>query len=163
MDFAYNDILGMARPVHTDDVFSRRHPRMTQLNRAKLFAPFSALSGFEEAVRAKEVPYVPRHIPDAQEIRALDMALNRLSSLAGTGAQARRSRITVRVEYFEVCVDPHSDAFGRLGLYHTRVGMVRRIDPAGRTLWVEDLAIPFSDLRSVTDPQGDPLFILIDD
>ncbi len=60
MEFAYNDIIGLHRPAHDGDAFSRRHPKMAQLNRAKIFAPFAALSGYDEAVRSKQVPYVPR-------------------------------------------------------------------------------------------------------
>jgi hypothetical protein len=52
MEFAYSDIIGLRRPVHDGDVFSRRHPKMTQLNRAKIFAPFDALKGFSEAIAA---------------------------------------------------------------------------------------------------------------
>ena len=65
MAFTYDDIIGLQRPAHAGDGFSRRHPKMARLNRAKLFAPFAALSGFEAAVRAKEVAYVPRPRPDA--------------------------------------------------------------------------------------------------
>ena len=65
MEFAYSDIIGLRRPVHDGDVFSRRHPKMAQLNRAKLFAPYAALRGFEDRVAAKRVPYVPRHCFDA--------------------------------------------------------------------------------------------------
>ena len=36
----------MHRPHH----ISRRHPRMSMSNRAAQFAPFSALTGFEEAI-----------------------------------------------------------------------------------------------------------------
>ena len=36
----------MHRPHH----ISRRHPRMSMSNRAAQFAPFSALTGYEEAI-----------------------------------------------------------------------------------------------------------------
>ena len=78
MEWAYDDILGLQRPVHDGDVFSRRHPKMTRLNRAKIFAPFAALTGFEEAVRSKQTPYVPRRQPDAEGLRALNRALRLL-------------------------------------------------------------------------------------
>ena len=67
MEFAYSDIIGLRRPVHDGDVFSRRHPKMTQLNRAKIFAPFAPLTGFDSAVRAKEIQYVPRHTREPEE------------------------------------------------------------------------------------------------
>ena len=51
MVFAYDDLLRLHRPVHDGDVFSRRHPKMARLNRAKLFAPFAALTGFESPRR----------------------------------------------------------------------------------------------------------------
>ena len=38
----------MHRPDHNGDDFSRIHPKMRRGNRAKIFAPFDALSGFDE-------------------------------------------------------------------------------------------------------------------
>ena len=56
----YGNIIFLDRPVHDGDLFSRRHPAMTRLNRAKIFAPFAALVGFDERVRRKEVSYVSK-------------------------------------------------------------------------------------------------------
>ena len=50
---SYGNIIFLDRPVHDGDLFSRRHPAMTRLNRAKIFAPFAALVGFDERVRRK--------------------------------------------------------------------------------------------------------------
>lgn len=157
MDFGYSDLLGLERPVHADDLFSRRHPKMAQLNRAKLFAPFAALAGFDSAVRAKEIRYVPRRIPDAEETEALDRALNLLYRATWCGELARRNRIPVRVEYFEVCADVNHEGFGRLGLYRVETGVVRRVDPVAQVLAVGDRVIPFADLAAVTAPDGAPL------
>ena len=49
-DFPYKDILDKERPKHENDAFSLRHPKMERLERAKLFAPFAALKGFEESI-----------------------------------------------------------------------------------------------------------------
>ena len=46
----YKDIINMERPVHKGDEFEARHPHMSQENRAKIFAPFAALKGYEEAI-----------------------------------------------------------------------------------------------------------------
>lgn len=43
----YDDIIHLSRPESA-------HPKMRRQDRAKLFAPFAALSGHEEAVRARE-------------------------------------------------------------------------------------------------------------
>ncbi len=45
MTDSYEDILNLSRPV------SGRHPRMPIEDRAAQFAPFSALSGYEDAIR----------------------------------------------------------------------------------------------------------------
>ncbi len=46
----YKDIINKSRPEHNGDDFEARHPRMSQENRAKIFAPFAALKGYEEAI-----------------------------------------------------------------------------------------------------------------
>ena len=158
MDFAYSDIINSRRPAHDGDVFSRRHPKMARLNRAKIFAPFAALSGYDDAVRSKQVPYVPRRQRDADALRALNLALERLHRTTRTGALARQNRVRARVEYFEVCKDPNHEAFGRDGLYHTLTDIVWRVDPTGQKLVIGNRAIPFADLQRVVllHEQGKP-------
>ena len=46
----YKDIIDKNRPVHDGDDFEARHPKMSRENRAKIFAPFAALKGYEEAI-----------------------------------------------------------------------------------------------------------------
>ena len=149
MEFTYTDIINLHRPAHDGDVFERRHPKMARLNRAKIFAPFAALSGFDDAVKSKQVPYVPRRIKDAEETRALNRALEALYCATRTGALARQNRVRARVEHFEVCADPNHEAFGRDGLYHTITGVVWQVDPVNRTLTVRDRTIPFGDIERV--------------
>lgn len=48
----YNDILHMKYPLATHD--SVKYPPMPKAERAKIFAPFAALQGFEEAIREKQ-------------------------------------------------------------------------------------------------------------
>jgi hypothetical protein len=150
MEFAYDDIIGLRRPAHDGDAFSRRHPKMAQLNRAKIFAPFAALSGYDEAVRSKQVPYVPRRQRDAEEMRALNRALKVLERATRTGTLARRNRVVARVEYFEVCRDSNHEAFGRDGLYHALTGVVWRVDPVGRVLVIGERTLPFADIHGIT-------------
>ena len=155
MEFAYNDIIGLRRPAHDGDAFSCRHPKMAQLNRAKIFAPFAALSGYDEAVRSKQVPYVPRRQRDAGQMRALNRALATLERATRTGALARRNRVEARVEYFEACRDPNHEAFGREGLYHVLTGVVWKVDPVGKVLVVGERTLPFADIYGITLPTED--------
>ena len=46
----YDDIINLERPVHDGDAFEARHPKMPREARAKIFAPFAALKGYEEAI-----------------------------------------------------------------------------------------------------------------
>ena len=50
MSDSYEDIIDKKRPVHDNDDFSIRHPKMSREDRAKIFAPFAALKGYEEAL-----------------------------------------------------------------------------------------------------------------
>ena len=104
-------------------------------NRAKIFAPFAALIGFDDRVKRKEIDYTARRELAEGETVKLNAVLNRL---------ARGDRVKVR--YFELCSDHENDAFGRLGLYKTASGCVRWVDAVGQVLYLEDKAIGFSDL-----------------
>ena len=63
-NFRYAEIFRRGRPRHgkpgvlsTYDAFYIKHPPMSPLRRAKLFAPFDALAGFGGRIAAKEVLY----------------------------------------------------------------------------------------------------------
>ena len=129
----YGNIIYLDRPVHNGDLFSRRHQKMT--NRAKIFAPFAALVGFEDRVRNKEIEYVARRELGEEEQSYLNKVLNRIS---------RGDRVSVK--YFEICSDHESEAFGRLGQYKTVSGCVRWVDAVGQRLVLEDQVIDFGDL-----------------
>jgi hypothetical protein len=47
---SYKDIIDKQRPVLDGDKFEARHPKMSIENRAKIFAPFAALKGYDEAI-----------------------------------------------------------------------------------------------------------------
>ena len=134
------NIIYLDRPVHNGDLFSRRHLKMT--NRAKIFAPFAALVGFEDRVRNKEIEYVARRELSEEEQSYLNKVLNRIS---------RGDRVSVK--YFEICSDHESEAFGRLGQYKTVSGCVRWVDAVGQRLVLEDQVIDFGDLYRLEQRQ----------
>lgn len=47
----YEDIIGLPYPPKDRDM--AKHPPMSAADRAKIFAPFAALKGYEEAIAAK--------------------------------------------------------------------------------------------------------------
>lgn len=65
-DFPYIDVYNGGKPCHDEnDYFTIMHPRMNVGHRAKIFSPFDALSGLNEAFAEKDVPCEDRleHIP----------------------------------------------------------------------------------------------------
>ena len=154
MQAAYMDIMDMERPVHRGDRFFYRHPNMPIGQRAKIFAPYDALAGFSGEVKAKEIPYEPRRVPDADELWELNRRLNRLRALTFNRQAVRLNHPEVRVERFVLCTDPHHEGYGTLGQYVTVSGTARRVDPVTRLLWVDGAAIPFDDIYDIADPEG---------
>ena len=152
----YGNIIFLDRPVHDGDLFSRRHPAMTRLNRAKIFAPFAALVGFDERVRRKEITYVPKVELDADEEWELNRRLLILHERTANSKLARANAIDVKVEYFAVCTDAENDAYMEKGQYLTVTGKVVRADPHRQelTIIVDGVkqVIRFSDIYQITDP-----------
>ena len=81
----YEDILHMERPV------SERH-RMETVHRAKQFAPFAALKGFEECVRKKEIVYIDRPVLAEEQKELIDQVMKEI--VCG---------MEVHIEYYEEC------------------------------------------------------------
>ena len=63
--FKYHDVYLHGRPRHQRyDRFWRKHPPMDHRQRAKIFAPFDALNGFDEAIAETETGSAsPRYVP----------------------------------------------------------------------------------------------------
>ena len=161
-NFRYAEIFRRGRPCHgkpgllsTYDAFYIKHPPMNILRRAKLFAPFDALSGFGGRIAAKEVLYKERQILTEEEKEDLDRRLAVIRSLAPDTRTARKNRIWIEVTYFSPCDDPESEFFGSgRGQYRTAGGIVRKVDILKRRILVGEESI---DLDTVTALSGPPL------
>lgn len=154
----YNDIILLDRPVHDGDLFSRRHPAMSRLNRAKIFAPFAALVGFDERVRQKEILYVPKVEMDTDEAWELNRQLMILHERTANSKLARDNAVDVTVEYYAVCTDKENDAFMEKGQYLTVTGKLVRADPQRQELILvangDKQIIHFADIYQITDPDN---------
>lgn len=161
-NFRHAEIFRRGRPRHgkpgvlsTYDAFYIRHPPMSTLRRAKLFAPFDALAGFSVRITAKEVLYEDRQLLTEEEREELDRRLAVIRSLAPDTRTARENRIRIEVTYFSPCEDPESESFGSgRGQYRTAAGIVRKIDILKHRILVGDESI---DLDTVTALSGNPL------
>ena len=104
---AYQKYLYIPRPV------SKRYPMDVQ-HRAKQFAPFAALRGFEEIVRKQEILYEQRKVLSEEQKCGLDRKLQMVS----VGMQ-------IQATYFK-----ESREMKPAGQYHTICGTVEFFDPS---------------------------------
>ncbi len=119
--------------------------------RAKIFSPFSALRGFEEAIEEKARLYVPRRELNEEEQAALEAALSRLHALTQNRRLAKAGRVAATVTYFVPCGDENHEAYGCGGTYESFTGTVWKVDPVlTRTLLIGDREIDFSELAAIT-------------
>lgn len=148
--FRYDTVIKDGKPVHHGDYFSIQHPEMDHGRRAKIFAPFAALRGFEEEVASKETRYESKRDLDPDELYELNRKLNELYEATRNGRYVRHNPVRVSVEYYRVCEDPHNEAYGCKGEYITISGIVQRVDLEQQNLKIEDSVIPFSLIFRIT-------------
>lgn len=131
----YADIIDRPRPV------SELHPPMPRLQRAAQFAPFAALTGYDELIRESERVTDARAELDEGGLEALDRSLLRL--LRGDGpAEA----------VFTYFVPDKTKAGGA---YKAAVGRPLRYDPVARSLTLSGGETVFlDDVRDIAFPDG---------
>lgn len=132
----YRDILHMNRPAST-------RPKMDLSNRAKIFAPFDALRGFNFATMATEAEKAL--LPKVELSEDLQNELDRKLRQLRTGE-------TVTVSYFT-----QERQIGNLdlGYYRSETGQVQGIDEYGGALILSDASIPLVDIRDLQGKDGD--------
>ena len=146
--FPYLDVFLKGKPKHQKyDDFWRKHPPMPVSRRAKIFAPFNALAGFDEAIASKLVDYEPRRELAEDEKESLDLRLNLLQDRIQAAKHAGTTLPAVTVTYFCPCTDVNSKWYGRGGQYKDITGICRRIGMGYIT--VDDTDISFDDILSV--------------
>ena len=120
MDYhRYDDVIYRQHPT------SKKHPRMSRMNRAAQFAPFAALTGYEESIK-ETARLTDRKIELSEyEIEELNAKLNFIQ-------EHIKERPEVTITYFQ----PDERKEG--SVYITATGKVRRIDEASKVLVFED-------------------------
>ena len=127
----YSDIINLPHPE------SRTHPRMPRSDRAAQFAPFAALTGYDDAVAEAGRLTDGKIELDENELERLDRALAYL-----TEHQAAHPAVTVT--YFV----PDDKKSG--GAYLTREGAFKAADLDRRLIILTDgSAIPVSDVLTL--------------
>ena len=150
-DFKYREVVLKGKPRHDRyDRFSIRHPAMPAGRRAKLFAPFAALRGFDAAIWSKDVRYEEKVELSREDLSELDRRLEILHNLTYTSRMARLNHVMVSVTYFILCPDTQHEAFGVQGQYQTVTGICWKVDPeVTRTVCVGENKIAFEDILRI--------------
>lgn len=115
----YDDVINRQHPT------SKKHPRMSNMNRAAQFAPFAALTGYEESIE-ETARLTDRRIELSEDdIEELNAKLNFIQ-------EHIKERPEVTVTYFQ----PDERKEG--GAYITVTGKVRRIDKFNQIIIFEN-------------------------
>ena len=133
----YDDIIDLERPV------SPRHPPMTMAQRAAQFAPFAALTGYEEVI-AEAARLTARPVELSEDAgRELDEQLALLAAKTDAPGALAAVELTWFVE----------DGLKVGGEYVTRTLTVRRVDRTYRLLELEDRStIPIDAILNMRFP-----------
>ncbi len=122
---------GYDRIINLPHHVSEKHPQMPREDRAAQFAPFSALSGFDEAIRRAEKEAVQEK---AIENIPKDGIMEKLEAAAGLSGVKPNAKLSV-----------FSD-----GAVITEEGTVRKIDMNASVLVIDEgKRIPLKDILSL--------------
>jgi hypothetical protein len=154
-DFRYRDVFLRGQPKHERyDLFRVRHPSMAAQRRAKIFSPFDALKGFNEAVASKDVLYREQIELCEEDRRELDRRLQILKGLTFNGRMARANQVRISVTYYVACEDENNEAFGVRGQYRTYSGICWNVDEISETILVDRLLIGFENIKNIENGEG---------
>ena len=154
-DFRYRDVFLRGKPQHDRfDMFRVKHPSMDCGRRAKIFSPFDALKGFNEAIASKDIIYNDRTELTDEDRTELDRRLHILKGLTFNGRMARANRVKVSVTYYVPCEDENNEAFGLRGRYRTLSGICWNVDEVYRSILVDRTRIEFEDILHIENPDG---------
>lgn len=115
----YDDVINRQHPT------SKKHPRMSNMNRAAQFAPFAALTGYEESIKETARLTDRKRELSEDDIEEINAKLNFIQ-------EHINERPEVAITYFQ----PDERKEG--GAYITVTGKVRRIDDVNRIIVFED-------------------------
>ena len=127
----YDDIINLPHPV------SAKHPQMPMMNRAAQFAPFSALTGYDLAIKEARRLTNRKVELDENEKSVLDQKLQILM-------EEMDMQKEVQITYFE------KDIAKEGGRYLTEIGVIKRIDEYKKMMVMKNgMKIPLEDIYEI--------------
>ena len=132
MSGKYDDIINMPAPV------SEYHPQMSMINRAAQFAPFAALTGYDDAIDETARTTIGKAELESGETDIINLKLN---VLKGNSTKHPEIEITYFIR------DEYKDG----GKYITVKGRFRKLDEYALILFLEDgTFIPVDDIYDIS-------------
>lgn len=133
----YDDIINLERPK------SNRIP-MSRADRAKIFMPFSALKGYEEAIEEKQKIITERVELSEEQKEELNRKLKALEDLILQGQNP-----LIKVICFQTDAKKSLEANGDFGKYVEINGRLKTIDGVYEVLVLEEITIPMNDIMEI--------------
>ena len=152
----YSDIIGRERPTHKNDDFDIRHPKMRRQLRAKQFAPFDALEGFQETVEEHQAVTVrPKTLSEGKREGINETLLQIQERFLAWKRDRKRgvqenTPVRVSVTFFKR--DKRQEAIHADGIRGDTVrldGDVTAFDAVSQALRVSGVLILFSDIYEI--------------
>lgn len=131
-DRKYDDIINL--PHHV----SKKHPQMSLYARSAQFAPFAALTGYEEAIKET-----------ARETSARIEIDEEMKSVLDSKLQILLEKISLKPELSITYFVPDFSKDG--GKYVTTEGIIKKIDMFNQYIYLEDATeIPINEIIDIT-------------
>ena len=133
MNHPYKDMLYMMHPI------SKKHPRMSMLDRAAQFSPFAALTGYEATIQeTARLTNQKIELSEDEKVN-LDTIINHFQTLLPNSPE-------VEIIYFKP--DLHKSG----SMYLTTVDTIKKIDTHQRIIMTSNKdIIEFDDILSITE------------
>ena len=152
----YSDIIGRERPTHKNDDFDIRHPKMRRQLRAKQFAPFDALAGFQETVEEHQAVTVRPKLLSEGEREGINETLLQIQERFLAWKRDRKRGVQentpVRVSVTFFRRDRRQESIHTDGIRGDTVRLVGNVTAFGavsQVLRVSDVSISFSDIYEI--------------
>lgn len=130
----YDDIIDIDWPIRTSQ------GRMTMLDRAKIFLPFAALKGYDEAILRRQQITVPRHELSEDMKDELDFRINILEKAINDGNYP-----IITVIYFRKEISDDADQ----GIYIKKTGVAVKLNFSQMYLQIVEDKIELKNIYSI--------------
>lgn len=134
----YDDMIGLSRP-------KSMRPAMPVADRAKIFMPFAALRGYEDAIGEQQRLFAERVELSDEEQEKLDMSLQRIAILLANGVQPE-----VSVKYFVKNEEISKKEEQELGVYKICSGKITKLYAMHDKIRIQDMELRLYDITEIT-------------